>query len=110
MQNFKATMQLPPEAYHLHIKFGEHDACCSHPERTEEFIDHPMEVVQRQHVQDNILLLPLPFFNQSCGLQNKTDEPALGKEERLSWHEKLKGLKPQIPWAQLAAEVLELLE
>lgn len=41
-------------------------------------------------MQNNILLLPLPFFNQPRGLQKKTYNPVLGQEERLSLLEKPK--------------------
>lgn len=76
--------QHPPRAHRLRAEFREHDARGSHPERAQQLIDHPVDVVQRQHVQDHILLLPLPFLNQPRGLQMKTNSVALGQEERFS--------------------------
>lgn len=75
------------QAYHLRAEFGQHDACCSHPERTEQLIDHPVDMMQRQHVQNNIIFLPLPFFNQPCGLWKKTCNPTSGQEESFTQHD-----------------------
>lgn len=41
-------------------------------------------------MQNNILLLPLPFLNQSRGLQKDKDNAVLGQEEGLSLLEKPK--------------------
>lgn len=72
----------PPWAHHLRVEFREHDARGSHPQRAQQLIDHPVDVVQRQHVQDHILLLPFPLLNQPRGLQEKTNNMVLGQEER----------------------------
>lgn len=67
----------PPWAHHLRVEFREHDARGSHPQRAQQLIDHPVDVVQRQHVQDHILLLPLPLLNQPRGLRGENKQCGL---------------------------------
>lgn len=84
MQCLGSCCWISPWAHRVRVEFREHDARGSHPQRAQQLVDHPVDVVQGQHVQDHILLLPLPLLNQPRGLQKKTNSTALGQEGRLS--------------------------
>lgn len=60
----------PTPTYQLSIEVGQHHTGGSHPEWTEQLVDHAVDMVQWEDVEDHIVFSPPPLVDQPGHLQD----------------------------------------
>lgn len=65
--------------YQLGIELREHYTGGSHPEWTEQLVDHTMDMMQGEDMKDHIVFSPCPLVDQPCHLQENSTTSDRGK-------------------------------
>ena len=69
--------------YQLSAELGQHHTGGPYPEWAQQLVDHTVDVVQREDVEDHVVLCPGPLVDQPCHLQD--DSTASGQEGWPPW-------------------------
>lgn len=78
--------------YQLGAELREHHTGGSHPEWTEQLVDHAMDVVQRKDMKDHIVFSPRPLVDQPRHL--KDNSTVSDRREATIQMEELRGGRP----------------